>query len=34
METFGHLAQAALELVYDGAVGIVIGIVYKSTQPK
>lgn len=34
MDTTGHLVEAALELGYHGLVGIVIAVVYMSTQPK
>jgi len=34
MDLQGHLVEAVLEIVYYGIVGMVIGLMFKATQPK
>ncbi len=34
MDLQGHLVEAVLDIVYYGIVGMVIGLMFKATQPK
>ncbi len=34
MDLQGHLVSAVLDIVYYGIVGMMIGLMFKATQPK